>query len=260
MNRSFVTFPCGGAELHGTLDRANGDTGLLIVSGGNEVRSGAWAGQALLAARIAGAGHPVLRFDRRGIGDSEGENGGFRSSRADIAAALAAFRQGVPQLRRVVGFGNCDAASALALFGADLGLDALVLANPWTVDGEEVEPAQAPAALRRRYAARLADPSEWKRLLGGGVDLAKLGSGLRQALSPAQSSALAAAMHAGLARFAGRADILLAKRDRTAQLFLSAWDGGDARIARLDSASHSFAGGPEREWLYQRVLEALRAG
>ncbi len=56
----------------GTLDDAPGTTGLLIVSGGNEVRAGAFAGQARLAAEIAAAGHPVFRFDRRGVGDSTG--------------------------------------------------------------------------------------------------------------------------------------------------------------------------------------------
>ena len=147
--RGPVEFVCEGDTLFGTLDAAPGDTGLLIVSGGNEIRAGAWAGQALLAARIAAAGHPVLRFDRRGVGDSAGVNRGYRESRADIAAALAAFRAASPDLRRVVAFGNCDAASALMLFGGNLDIDALVLANPWTVEGED-DAAQAPAALRRR--------------------------------------------------------------------------------------------------------------
>jgi pimeloyl-ACP methyl ester carboxylesterase len=87
--------------------------------------------------RLARHGVPVFRFDRRGVGDSEGANGGFRSSRDDLAAALAAFRKAAPQVRRMVAFGNCDAAAALLLHHAGLGIDALVLANPWTIDGEE---------------------------------------------------------------------------------------------------------------------------
>ena len=132
-----VEFVCEGDTLFGTLDAASGETGLLIVSGGNEIRAGAWAGQALLAARVAAAGHPVFRFDRRGVGDSAGVNRGYRESRADIAAALAAFRAATPTLRRIVAFGNCDAASALMLIGSELAIDALVLANPWTVAGED---------------------------------------------------------------------------------------------------------------------------
>ena len=53
MTRRHLTFACEGAALAGTLDLAPGSTGLLIVTGGNEVRAGAWNGQALFAARIA---------------------------------------------------------------------------------------------------------------------------------------------------------------------------------------------------------------
>lgn len=253
--RRVVEFACEGEALFGTLDEASGDTGLLIVSGGNEIRAGAWAGQALLAARLAATGHPVFRFDRRGVGDSGGVNRGYRESRADIAAALAAFREAAPRLRGVVAFGNCDAASALMLFGSDLDVDALVLANPWTVEGED-DGAQAPAALRRRYAAKLADPAEWKRLLGGGIDLRKLAGGLRRAVAVSPASALAQQMREGVARFDGLVTIVLATHDRTAQLFAAAW-GDDPRIARLASASHSFADEAARNWLFERVCEAL---
>ena len=253
--RQVVEFACDGDALFATLDAAAGETGLLIVSGGNEIRAGAWAGQAQLAARVAAAGHPVVRYDRRGVGDSSGANRGFRECHDDIAAGLAAFRAAAPGLRRVVAFGNCDAASALMLFGADLGIDALVLANPWTIEGAG-DAVQAPAALRRRYAAKLADPAEWKRLLGGAIDLRKLAAGLRQAAAPAPQSALAEQMRAGLARYAGSVTILLAERDRTAELFTAAW-GEDPRTARLASASHSFADEAARDWLFERILKAL---
>ena len=259
--RTSLQFPCEAETLFATLDAAPGDTGLLIVSGGNEIRAGAWAGQAQLAARVAAAGHPVFRYDRRGVGDSSGGNGGFRETRDDIAAALAAFRDAAPGVRRVVAFGNCDAASALMLFGSDLAIDALVLANPWTLDRDDGDSdggaVQAPAALRSRYAAKLADPAEWKRLLTGAIDLRRLAGGLRQAAAPARRSALANEMREGLARFAGPVTILLATRDRTAQLFAAGW-GTDPRIARLDSASHSFAAETAREWLQTQVLGDLK--
>ncbi|MBL0916111.1 MAG: hydrolase 1, exosortase A system-associated, partial [Sphingopyxis sp.] len=146
--RHQLSFPCDGATLAATLDEAPGTTGLLIVSGGNEVRSGAHRGMATLAQRVAAAGNPVFRFDRRGIGDSEGANGGYTNSGADIAAAIAAFRGAAPHVSRIVAFGNCDAASALLLH-QPLALDALILANPWTYEdeGEEAdEPALPPAS------------------------------------------------------------------------------------------------------------------
>ena len=153
MSRLQLTFACEETTLAGTIDTAPGTSGLLIVSGGNEVRSGAFSGQAQLAARIARRGFPVFRFDRRGVGDSDGENKGFRKSRKDIQAALAAFHAMAPQMERVVAFGNCDAASALMLAGG-AGFDALVLSNPWTInDSDDAIPP--PAAVRARYAASI---------------------------------------------------------------------------------------------------------
>ena len=51
--RHQLTFDCEGATLAASLDEAPGTTGLLIVSGGNEIRSGAHRGMALLAQRVA---------------------------------------------------------------------------------------------------------------------------------------------------------------------------------------------------------------
>jgi pimeloyl-ACP methyl ester carboxylesterase len=133
MSRLPLTFRCNDLRLAATLDTAPGTAGLLIVSGGNEIRAGAFGGQAELAAHIARAGFPVFRFDRRGVGDSEGENRGFRRSAKDIAAAIEAFRAIAPQIERVIAFGNCDAASALMLMGG-AGCNGLVLSNPWTIE------------------------------------------------------------------------------------------------------------------------------
>ena len=129
MKRLHLTFHCEGSTLAATLDTAPLTTGLLLVSGGNEIRSGAFRGQARLAQTIAKRGFPVFRYDRRGVGDSEGENLGFEHSAPDTRAALEAFRAIAPQINRVVALGNCDAASALMLAGG-AGCDGLVLSNP----------------------------------------------------------------------------------------------------------------------------------
>nr|WP_223181191.1 hydrolase 1, exosortase A system-associated [Sphingopyxis sp. LK2115] len=262
--RHRLSFPCDGAALAATLDEAPGTTGLLIVSGGNEIRSGAHRGMAMLAARIADAGYPVFRFDRRGIGDSEGANGGFESSAPDIAAAIAAFRDAAPHVERVAAFGNCDAASALLLH-QPLPLDALILANPWTYEAAAEtadEPALPPAAaIRARYLSRLTNPESLLRLLRGEVDFAKLRRGLAALRRPKQAAApdsLAARLDAAARRLAIPATILLATGDRTAQAFAADCPAILARlpVERIASASHSFAG-DDADWLAARILTIL---
>jgi exosortase A-associated hydrolase 1 len=259
MTRLNHTFGCGSLTLAGTLDTAPGTTGLLIVSGGNEIRSGAFGGQADLACRIAAAGFPVFRFDRRGVGDSEGENRGFRHSRRDLEAALDAFRAMAPQVSRVIAFGNCDAASALMLTGG-AGCDGLVLSNPWTIEHDDGpgETAPPPAAIRARYAEKLKNPREVARLLAGGVDLGKLARGLTQALRPPPPpSTLAEEMRAGIATYAGTVRILLATADRTAQVFETAWDKNDPRIRRCEGAGHAYVEPAHRDWLAAEILAVL---
>jgi exosortase A-associated hydrolase 1 len=253
--RRILKIACGGETIVATLDEAAGSTGLLIVSGGNEVRAGAHRGMALLAAELAARGMPVLRYDRPGIGDSSGENRGFEESAADIAAAAAAFRKA--GVTRVVAFGNCDAASALALFHAAAGIDALVLSNPWTGGGGDDDLPQA-AAIKARYAERLRDPREWLRLLRGGVNLRKLADGLWKAARPVPPSGLADRMAAALQGSGVPTKILLANRDNTAVAFRAAWKtGGPGTIVELDSRGHSYAGAADKAWLRERLLQAL---
>ncbi len=265
--RRWLSFDVEGAACAATLDAAAGSHGLLIVSGGNEIRSGAHRGMARLAAAVAAAGHPVLRFDRRGVGDSEGVNRGFEHSGDDIAAALALFRAECPQLTRVTAFGNCDAAAALLLHHRADGPDALLLANPWTIDAPddaaEANTLPPPAAIRARYAAKLKDPREWLRLLRGGVDLRKLLRGLAASRVRPAADKLVVRLATGLARAVGPVTILLATRDATAQAFEAVWPDRFATgkrhvpVERIDSGSHGFADVAARAWLEARVMAAL---
>ncbi|WP_374297329.1 hydrolase 1, exosortase A system-associated [Sphingomonas sp.] len=236
--RGLITFACQGATLLGTLDAATGSTGILIVSGGNEPRMGAHRGMAMLATRLAAQGHPVFRYDRRGVGDSEGTNGGWRSAAPDLAAAAATFRAEAPHITRLIAFGNCDAATTLALYGHAAGIDRIILANPWLgQDGDALPPA---AAIRKHYAQGLASPATWRRLLCGGIDLTRLRAGLvklwRSPTPPLSDTVLDA-----IARWGENASILLAEGDATAIAFQAA-----ARHRRFTTrcsatASHSFA-------------------
>lgn len=252
-----IAFPCEGETLLGSLDSAPGTTGLLIVSGGNEPRFGAHRGMALLAGRIAAAGFPVFRFDRRGVGDSSGENGGWSTSAPDIAAAVAAFRREASHVTRLVGFGNCDAATALALFGAAAGVDALVLANPWVVERDADLPP--PAAIRAHYAERLRSPREWGRLLRGGFDWPKLASGLRAISAPKREAPLARRFAEAVQ--ARDVTIVLARRDATAVAYADAVNGlgVTAETVWVETDSHSFARAGDMAVVERAILAALSA-
>ena len=262
--RRVMCFPCAGDTLFGTLDTpdtgAPGKTGLLIVSGGNEIRIGAHRGMALLAQRLAARGIPVFRFDRRGIGDSTGSNGGFLSSGPDIGCAAATF-SAEAGIERLVAFGNCDAATALALFGQTAGIDRLILANPWVVEPtDDLPPA---AAIRSRYAEKLKDPRELWRLVSGGVNIAKLAKGLtRVAATPSEPGDLALRLAAALERWQDRATILLAAGDATAIAYRDAMarTGLTLPTFTCETASHSFAREGDTAWLEERIVEALEQG
>lgn len=247
MTRQVVGFECESVQLAGTLDLAAETSGLFIVTGGSEVRVGAHRGMVELAATLSQDGFPVFRFDRRGVGDSEGVDGGFRSSGPDIVAALAAFRRAAPHVRHIVGFGNCDAATALVLHHA--AVDALVLANPWVIEPPEGADADLPppAAIRSRYARRLRDPQAWRSLVHGGIDLRKLARGLaslRRRPGEAQGERLSDAFMLGLEQHCVPTTLLLATGDATAIAFDAEWRGREmpgVEVVRVVSPSHSFA-------------------
>lgn len=256
--RRALSFACEGATCFATLDEAPGSAGLLIVSGGNEIRSGAHRGMAELAAVVAAKGHPVFRFDRRGVGDSESDNRGFRWSGPDIAAALDAFRAKCPQLARVVAFGNCDAATALGLHGTPV--DARVLANPWVIPPTDDLPP--PAAIKARYAQKLRDPEAWKALLTGKVDMGKLAKGLGRlaARKPAKPDSLADKTVRALEASTIPTTLVLATGDATAIAFDEVWRGDPAiAVVRLETASHSFADVVSATALQTLLLEKLSA-
>ena len=270
MTRGFHAIPCAGETLAATLDSGDDQSALLIVSGGNEIRSGAHSGMAQLALRISEQGFPVLRYDRRGIGESSGENSGFLGSAKDIAAAAQFLKQD-QRVRHVVAFGNCDAATALALFGPAAGIDRYILANPWVIEASHTSDADEPtissAAIRSRYWDRIRNPRTILDLLSGKIDFKKLFKGLKQASRTEDNSALSLRLRDALSGLDQSTDIVLAKRDTTARAFLAAWNSADFEPLRkkaaitvdtLDSASHSFADVEAKKWLTDRILESLR--
>ncbi|HWJ93213.1 MAG TPA: hydrolase 1, exosortase A system-associated, partial [Telluria sp.] len=109
-----LAFPCQGDTLYGilSLPAQPNPRGVLVIVGGPQYRAGSHRQFTLLARALADAGIPALRFDYRGMGDSEGAQRGFEHVRDDIRAAIDSFMAETPGLSEVVLWGLCDGATA----------------------------------------------------------------------------------------------------------------------------------------------------
>lgn len=164
-----VVFDCQGSRLFGVVHRPARPLtrGLLcVVAGGPQYRGGLARIQVRMARQLASAGVPVMRFDYRGLGDSEGQFRGFRFVEDDIGAALQTFLSQVPGMREVALWGGCDASSASLINGWKFPqVTGLLLGNPW-VHSEETGDQVAVA----HYRQRLRDLDFWLKLLRGGYN------------------------------------------------------------------------------------------
>lgn len=159
-----VVFNCHSEKLFGVVHLATNTEklGILIVVGGPQYRVGSHRQFILLARMLAKNGVSVMRFDYRGMGDSEGEIHSFENIDDDIKAAIDAFYISCPSLSGVIIWGLCDAASA-ALFYAyqDERIIGLVLLNPWVF----TEQGSAKVYLKHYYLNRLLTLSFWKKII-----------------------------------------------------------------------------------------------
>jgi uncharacterized protein len=263
-----LVFDCDGDSLIGVLSEAASPAsrGVLIVVGGPQYRVGSHRQFALLARHLAEVGVPALRFDYRGMGDSEGDKRTFEDVGADIRCAIDRFFTNVPGLKDVVIWGLCDAASA-ALFYAhrDARVSGLVLLNPWV----RTEQGAARAHFRHYYLQRLFQASLWGKIARGEFDVREAAGAFGRLAAAAvgrgsaagadgrspEDESLPARMADGLRRFRGKVLLILSGNDLTAQEFkdVTARSGDwrrlleDARVTRHDlrEANHTFA---KREW------------
>jgi exosortase A-associated hydrolase 1 len=261
--RRLLSLLCEEAALGASLDAADGTTGLLFVTGGTQTRIGSHRLFERLARALAQEGWPCLRFDRRGVGDSEGEDRDWRGSGPDLEAAAAAFRREQPQLRRLVGFGLCDGASALALHGRAAGLEGYILVNPWFVEAAPGEPAAA--AIKSHYREQLTSLEGWKRLLSGSISYRKVLKGLGKIVAR-RPSTLAGEIAAALEADGRRVQLILATRDATAIAAEAEWRSASFAGVRprhppplaIDSDSHTFSRPGDEAALLAAVREALQ--
>ncbi|MCB1689007.1 MAG: hydrolase 1, exosortase A system-associated [Halioglobus sp.] len=159
-----LVFDCLGDDLIGIVHKPEvpSEIGVLtIVAGGPQYRAGVGRGMVSLARSLASRGVAVMRFDYRGLGDSSGAFLGYDQMAEDLQAAVNAFREAVPEVKKVVLWGGCDAASGAMIHGWKVtGVQSLVLGNPW-VSTEEIRSA----VLRKHYTKRLGEAQFWKKLV-----------------------------------------------------------------------------------------------
>jgi exosortase A-associated hydrolase 1 len=202
---------------------ASCEIAVLVVVGGPQYRIGSHRQFVASARALAAAGYPVLRFDYRGMGDSEGEYTGFEGIASDIRAAVDALYETCNPRRGVVVLGLCDAASAALMYCCqDSRVMGLILMNPWVRSAQ----SQAAVMVKRYYAARLLQGDFWRKLASGGLDLrgsvASLWRNLRGALrrsGTAEPGGFIGSMRSGLDRFRGPVLLVQSGRDLTADEF-----------------------------------------
>ncbi len=159
-----VAFDCGNDRLfgivHGTPKTSR--RGVLVVVGGPQYRAGSHRQFVLLARYLADHGIPVMRFDYRGMGDSEGERVPFDRIDNDINAAIDAFTEHCPDLQEVVIWGLCDAASAAVFYACqDKRVTGMVLLNPWVF----TEQGSARTYLKHYYLQRILNKDLWRKII-----------------------------------------------------------------------------------------------
>lgn len=177
MNKQYaeqgIVIRCADAELMGIYHPAATTDAVsfglvIVVAGGPQYRVGAHRQFVVMARILARAGVPVLRFDHRGVGDSDGEFRGFLDMDADIGAAIDTLQVTVPTIKRVYLWGECESASAIAFYGhQDPRVVGLYMVNPWV----RTETGQAKAILRHYYWMRLTNPAFWRKLRSGQFSL-----------------------------------------------------------------------------------------
>ncbi|HQT25587.1 MAG TPA: hydrolase 1, exosortase A system-associated [Burkholderiales bacterium] len=255
--KAFV-FGCNESSLIGiaAIPEKPFQTGVLIVVGGPQYRIGSHRQFLLLSRDLAESGIPCMRFDYRGMGDSEGDQRNFEEVEEDINSAVDAFFDRCPEMKKVILWGLCDAASASVFYAhQDPRISGLVLLNPWvrTVESE------AKARLKHYYLSRIFDAAFWKKLLSGKLEFGKSlkdFSGSVSSLGKNEDSGenlpLPERLRKSLERFDGKILLILSGNDLTAREFEDLanspqWASLAERMERMDlpDADHTFS---RRQW------------
>ena len=235
-----ILFDCEGDCLVGCLTRPEQPcaVGVVVVVGGPQYRAGSHRQFTLLSRELGEQGIACLRFDVRGMGDSEGTPRTFEQIDVDIACATAELMRRVPTVRQVVLWGLCDGASAAIMAVERLtGIAGVVALNPWV----RSETSHDATLIKHYYKRRLLSSEFWIRLVTGKLAIARAAREFAKRFATVAISRLGGAatrtaavperyqdrMSNGLGNFTGRTMIVLSGKDLTAQEF-KAFSDADA--------------------------------
>lgn len=277
MTERYISIANGDATLSAILhtpDEAapagKADTGMLIIVGGPQYRIGSHRQFVKLSRSLAAQGIDSMRLDTAGMGDSSGIKTAFYQQDNDINQAIAAFFQHCPQLKKVVLWGLCDAASAILikLNQPDPRISGIILLNPWV----RQQHSHATVMLKHYYLKRLLSRQFWHKALGGGLALRRSITELLQTVrqrKPKHSTTSATVvvnehnyvqlMLSGWQHFNGKVLLISSGNDLTAQEFLQlcandkAWATclTNAQHQHIAPANHTFASTEWRELVQQ---------
>ena len=196
-----TTFRCGGFTLYGTLHRVpdgvrSREIGIVLINAGPTDRAGPHRLYIKLARRLSAMGYPVLRFDPRGTGESQGYCSAVVETKPMIEF-FSIITQGlwVPDTRMAIDHmisqtgcrsvilaGHCGGAlTALAAGHDHAAVSALILSGtPVTASAMTGDVADLPEEILKRdsilYVRKLLRPSAWLRFLSFRTDYRVLGA------------------------------------------------------------------------------------
>lgn len=249
-----ISFSCHQHNLMGIVNQPSGhiDTGVLIIVGGPQYRVGSHRQFTQLARALGSQKIPSMRFDYRGMGDSEGEKQPFDDICDDISAAVDSLIEATG-VKKVVLWGLCDAASASMIYAhKDERIAGQVLLNPWLRSDQ----AMGKTMLKYYYLQRLMSRDFWAKLFGGNVKLGKSLSDAKGfaadslASSDSEQGAYQQRMCDGLTGYRGKLCLILSGVDLTAKEFEEQTLGNkkwkrlkraDTLIHRIANADHTFS-------------------
>ena len=271
-----VVFACAGDMLVGILAKPEipFDTGIVVIVGGPQYRAGSHRQFVRLSRSLAAAGYAALRFDYRGMGDSEGHARDFETVRADVCSAIDSLQECLPTVKKIVLWGLCDGASAALLYydeTQDSRISGLCLLNPWV----RSELSLARTQIRHYYTQRLLQKEFWIKFLSGKLALGAL-TGFAQKLRLSTSSkrllttaplAFQQRMASACLSFSGRQLLILSSEDYTAKEFMQhtsedyVWNNALAKrhIVRhiVQGADHTFSDAKSDAMVQNLTLEWL---